>query len=64
MAVKQTSYASIVGAWELSFAAREVVERTLAAFQIFIGVMIIYFIICYPLSRLSNIAEKRLSYAH
>lgn len=64
MAIKQTSYASIVGAWELSFAAREVVERSLAAFEIFLGVMLIYFIICYPLSKAASVAEKRLSYTH
>ncbi|WAJ29401.1 amino acid ABC transporter permease [Antarcticirhabdus aurantiaca] len=64
MAIKQTSYASIVGAWELSFAAREVVERTLAAFEIFLGVMIIYFLICYPLSKAAALAEKRFSYVH
>ncbi len=64
MAIKQTSYASIVGAWELSFAAREVVERTLAAFQIFLGVMIIYFIICYPLSLAARSLEKRLAFDH
>lgn len=64
MAIKQTSYASIVGAWELSFAAREVVERTLAAFEIFFGVMIIYFIICYPLSKAASLVEKRFSFDH
>lgn len=64
MAIKQTSYASIVGAWELSFAAREVVERTLAAFQIFLGVMIIYFVICYPLSFAARALEKRLAFDH
>lgn len=64
MAIKQTSYASIVGAWELSFAAREVVERTLAAFEIFFGVMIIYFIICYPLAKAASLAEKRFSFDH
>ncbi|MQW99342.1 ABC transporter permease subunit [Sinorhizobium fredii] len=62
MAIKQTSYASIVGAWELSFAAREVVERTLAAFQIFLGVMLIYFIICYPLSLAARALDKRLAF--
>ncbi|WP_407165918.1 amino acid ABC transporter permease [Bradyrhizobium sp. ORS 111] len=64
MAVKQTSYASIVGAWELSFAAREIVERTLAAFQIFLGVMLIYFLICYPISLLANYCEWKLSFDH
>jgi polar amino acid transport system permease protein len=63
-AVKQTSYASVVGAWELTYAAREVVERTLASFQIFLGVMAIYFAICYPLSLLARWYEKRLTVAH
>ena len=35
--VKATSLVSIVGLWELTMASREVVERTLAPFQIFIG---------------------------
>jgi His/Glu/Gln/Arg/opine family amino acid ABC transporter permease subunit len=63
-AIKQTSYVSVVGAWELTYAAREVVERTLAAFQIFLGVMVIYFLICYPLSLLARWCEKRLVVAH
>lgn len=63
-AVKQTSYASVVGAWEVTYAAREVVERTLASFQIFLGVMAIYFAICYPLSLLARWYEKRLTVAH
>jgi len=63
-AVKQTSYASVVGAWELTYAAREIVERTLASFQIFLGVMAIYFAICYPLSLLARWYEKRLVVSH
>lgn len=63
-AIKQTSYASVVGAWELTYAAREVVERTLASFQIFFGVMAIYFALCYPLSFLARRWEKRLAFAH
>jgi len=63
-AVKQTSYASVVGAWELTYAAREIVERTLASFQIFLGVMAIYFAICYPLSLLARWYEKRLVISH
>ena len=35
MMVKATAYVSVVGVWELTYAAREVVERTLAAFQVF-----------------------------
>ena len=63
-AIKQTSYASVVGVWELTYAAREIVERTLAAFQIFLGVMVIYFLICYPLSLAARWSERRLSFSH
>ena len=62
--IKQTSYASIVGAWELTYAAREIVERTLASFQIFLGVMAIYFVICYPLAVLSRRLERRFVVVH
>jgi len=63
-AIKQTSYASIVGVWELTYAAREIVERTLAAFQIFLGVMAIYFLICYPLSLAARWSERHLLVNH
>jgi ABC-type amino acid transport system permease subunit len=63
-AVKQTSYVSVVGVWELTYAAREVVERTLASFQIFLGVMAIYFLICYPLSLLGRWCERRSLVVH
>lgn len=58
-AIKQTSYVSVVGVWELTYAAREIVERTLASFQIFLGVMAIYFAICYPLSLFARWCERR-----
>ena len=62
MMVKQTSYVSVVGVWELTYAAREIVERTLAPFQIFLGVMLLYFLICYPLSLSARALERRFSY--
>lgn len=60
--VKATSYASIVGVWELTYASTEVSERTLAPFEIFLGVMFLYFIICYPLSIASQWLEKRFAF--
>ena len=63
-AVKQTSYVSVAGVWELTYAAREVVERTLASFQILLGVMAIYFLICYPLSLLARASERRFKVVH
>lgn len=59
IAVKSTSYASIVGVWELTYASREVVERTLAAFEIFTAVMLIYFCICYPISLFATYLQRR-----
>lgn len=64
MMIKATSYVSVVGVWELTYAAREVVERTLAPFQVFLGVMILYFLICYPLSILSKRLEQTYAYEH
>ena len=63
-AVKQTSYVSVAGVWELTYAAREVVERTLASFQILLGVMAIYILICYPLSLLARASERRFKVMH
>jgi His/Glu/Gln/Arg/opine family amino acid ABC transporter permease subunit len=62
--VKDTSLVSVIGLWELTMAGRETVNRTFAAFQIFGGVAIIYFILCYSLSRLGGYLEGRLSYVH
>lgn len=62
--VKSTSYASIVGAWELTYASKEIVERTVATFEVFSVVMLFYFVICYPLSRLSRHLEKQTAVAN
>lgn len=64
MMIKASSYVSVVGVWELTYAAREVVERTLAPFQIFFGVMLIYFLICYPLALGAQHLERRFAYQH
>ncbi len=64
MMIKATSYVSVVGVWELTYAAREVVERTLAAFQVFLGVMVIYFLICYPLTIVARRIERKYAYEH
>jgi His/Glu/Gln/Arg/opine family amino acid ABC transporter permease subunit len=61
--VKATSYASIVGLWELTFAGREIVERTLAPFQIFLGILVIYFIICYPLGIAAKVLDRHYRFS-
>ncbi len=62
--VKSTSYSAIVGGWEVTYAAKETVERTLATFEIFGAVMLFYFAICYPLSLLSRRLEKQAAVIH
>jgi ABC-type amino acid transport system permease subunit len=64
MLVKGTSLVSIVGLWEVTMAGRQIVERTLAPFQVFGGVAAVYFVICYCLSRYGRWLEKRVSYVH
>jgi His/Glu/Gln/Arg/opine family amino acid ABC transporter permease subunit len=62
--VKATSLVSIVGLWELTMASREVVERTLAPFQIFIAAAAIYFVICYTLALYGKHLERRVLTGH
>jgi len=62
--VKATSLVSIVGLWELTMASREVVERTLAPFQVFIGAGAIYFCICYTLALYGRHLERRVIHGH
>lgn len=64
MLVKSTSLVSIIGLWELTHVGRQIVERTLDAFQIFAGVALIYFVFCFSLSCYGRYLEKRVSYAH
>jgi His/Glu/Gln/Arg/opine family amino acid ABC transporter permease subunit len=62
--VKSTSLVSIVGLWELTMASREVVERTLAPFQIFLGAALLYFCICYALALYGKYLERRVLVGH
>jgi His/Glu/Gln/Arg/opine family amino acid ABC transporter permease subunit len=62
--VKSTSLVSIINLWELTLAGREVVERTFAPLQIFGGVALIYFVLCYALSRYGLYLEERMRFAH
>ena len=62
--IKSTSLVSIIGLWELTMAGRETVERTLAPFQIFAGVALIYFCICFSLASYGRYLEKRMQYVH
>lgn len=62
--IKSTSLVSIIGLSELTLVGRQIVERTFAPFQILLGVALIYFVICYSLSRLGRHAERRMRHAN
>ncbi len=64
MLVKGTSLVSIIGLSDVTFVGRQIVERTLAPFEIFGGVAVIYFLICFALSRCGAYLERRASYVH
>jgi polar amino acid transport system permease protein len=56
--VKNTSIVSVVGFVELSRAGQLVNNATFRPFQVFAAVAAIYFLICFPLSRLSRTLER------
>ncbi|MFC7400038.1 amino acid ABC transporter permease [Chelatococcus sp. GCM10030263] len=58
--VKNTSIVSVVGFVELSRAGQLINNATFQPFEVFGSVAIIYFLICFPLSRLSKHLEKVL----
>jgi His/Glu/Gln/Arg/opine family amino acid ABC transporter permease subunit len=58
--VKDTSLAAIIGAFELTRAAQETIERTFKSFEIYLAAAAIYFVVCFPLTRLGQRAEARL----
>ena len=60
--IKGTSMVSIINIWELTYAGREIVERTMAPFQVFGGIAIIYFLFCYCLSILGSKLERKYAY--
>jgi polar amino acid transport system permease protein len=64
MLVKGTSLVSIIGLADVTFVGRQIVERTLAPFEIFGGVAVIYFVICFALSRGGAYLERRTSFVH
>lgn len=62
--VKATSIASLISLTELTLAAKEVLQRTVAPFQIWGLSMLIYFVICYSLSVLGRRLESRVAVLH
>ena len=59
--VKDTSIASVIGFFELTKAGQHVVERTLASFEIFTLVGLLYFVVCFAGTWGSRRLEMRLA---
>lgn len=62
--VKGTSLTSIIGFVELSKAGTVVTNATFMPFTVYGYVALIYFALCFPLSRSSQYLEKKLNVAH
>lgn len=64
MVVKGTSLVAIIGLADVTYVGKQIVERTLAPFQIFGAVALVYFVICFALSRLGRYLERRVNYVN
>ena len=61
MTVKASSVLSIISVWELTLAAREIIERTFAVFTVLGVAAALYFVICFGIDRLGRRLERRLA---
>jgi len=62
--VKLTSLISVLSLRELTYAGREMSTFTGRPFTVLLLVALIYFCICFPLSRFGDYLERRFSYIH
>lgn len=59
--VKNSSYAVVIGFFDLTYSSKVVNNSTFKPFLVFSVAAVIYFAICYPLSSLSYRLEKRMA---
>ncbi len=57
--VKDTSLATIIGYNELLHNAQEIIDRTGRSTEVYLTVAVLYFAVCFPLSRIVSHLEKR-----
>jgi polar amino acid transport system permease protein len=57
--IKDSSLVSIIGYFELTRVIRLGVMNTYASFELYTFALLVYFLICYPLSLISKIAEAK-----
>lgn len=60
MTIKASSVLSIISVWELTFAAREIIERTLAVFTVLGTAAALYFVMCLGVDRGGRWLERHL----
>jgi polar amino acid transport system permease protein len=58
--IKDSSIISVISYLELTRVGQILTEKTFLSFQVFGIVAFLYFLVCYPLSRLALYAERRL----
>jgi polar amino acid transport system permease protein len=58
--IKDSSVVSVISYIELTRVGQNLTEKTFLSFQVFGIVAALYFVLCYPLSRLAVSAERRL----
>lgn len=58
--IKNSSYAVVIGFFDLTYSARVINNSTFKPFAVFTVAALIYFMMCYPLSLLSYRLEKKL----
>jgi polar amino acid transport system permease protein len=58
--IKNSSYAVVIGFFDLTYSARVINNSTFKPFAVFTVAALIYFAMCYPLSLLSYRLEKKL----
>ncbi|HEY7516768.1 MAG TPA: amino acid ABC transporter permease [Methylomirabilota bacterium] len=61
MSVKASSVLSIISVWELTLAAREIIERTFAVFSVLGLAAAFYFVMCFGIDRLGRLLERHLA---
>jgi polar amino acid transport system permease protein len=62
--VKSTALTSIIGFVELSKTGTNIVNATFASFTVYGCVALIYFALCWPLSKTSRVLERKFNVAH
>jgi polar amino acid transport system permease protein len=61
--IKNTSLASVVGFVELARSGQIINNSIFQPFLVYLLIAVIYFALCYPVSRLSRLLERRTEFA-